>query len=237
MSHQTKIVKVRNQLVHLQLPGRCKICGASLPVKTEVLSEGYTSNMRGAYAEHGTYYLVQKCPFCESVLTNLFSIRPDSRDRTRISEYGRPAVQTPKIKEADFPQQISDISPRFVSVYTQSFKAERIGLTELAGMGYRKALEMLVKDYAIHKFPNLGTKIAKESLQDALTQIDTNEIKVLAQVAIKIGNDETHYYRKHDWDISELKGYIESINVFILSDLNTIQAKVRLDEDHSSGHQ
>lgn len=47
MSHQTKIVKVRNQLVHLQLPGRCKICGASLPVKTEVLSEGYTSNMRG----------------------------------------------------------------------------------------------------------------------------------------------------------------------------------------------
>ncbi|MEK0405122.1 hypothetical protein WNX62_16005, partial [Lactiplantibacillus plantarum] len=85
-------------------------------------------------------------------------IRPDSRDRTRISEYGRPAVQTPKIKEADFPQQISDISPRFVSVYTQSFKAERIGLAELAGMGYRKALEMLVKDYAIHKFPNLGTK-------------------------------------------------------------------------------
>ena len=73
----------------------------------------------------------------------------------------------------------------------------------------------------------------KKSLQDALKRIDTHEIKVLGQVATKIGNDETHYYRKHDWKISDLKNYIEAIVMFIMSDLSFDQANQRLSSDRN----
>jgi hypothetical protein len=43
---------------------------------------------------------------------------------------------------------------RFIKTYLQSLVAENSGLDELAGMGYRKSIEYLVKDWAIQNNPS-----------------------------------------------------------------------------------
>jgi len=44
---------------------------------------------------------------------------------------------------------ISELSPSFVKIIAQAQSAEEHGLDEIAGPGFRKALEFLIKDFAI----------------------------------------------------------------------------------------
>jgi hypothetical protein len=53
------------------------------------------------------------------------------------------------------------IQSNFIKTYLQSLEAEKFGLDELAGMGYRKAIEYLVKDWAIQNNPDEKEKIEK----------------------------------------------------------------------------
>jgi hypothetical protein len=64
-----------------------------------------------------------------------------------------------------FSDNIKSLSPQFIEIYTDSLTAENTGLTSICGMGYRKALEFLVKDYAILKNPNESDSIKKKLCQ------------------------------------------------------------------------
>ncbi|WP_334215259.1 hypothetical protein [Salinimicrobium catena] len=48
------------------------------------------------------------------------------------------------------------VPSKCIRTYLQSLEAEHHGLDELAGMGYRKAIEYLVKDWAIKNNPDKG---------------------------------------------------------------------------------
>jgi hypothetical protein len=49
--------------------------------------------------------------------------------------------------------QVREISPAFCAIYEEAHKAEQFGLIEICGVGYRKSLEFLIKDYLIRKRP------------------------------------------------------------------------------------
>lgn len=74
-------------------------------------------------------------------------------------------------------------------------------------MGYRKSLEFLIKDYAIAFHPDKETDIVKSQLSPCINEyIDNKRIKSLATASAWIGNDETHYTRKHeDYNVEHLK--------------------------------
>ncbi|MBI5787992.1 MAG: DUF4145 domain-containing protein [Candidatus Schekmanbacteria bacterium] len=80
-------------------------------------------------------------------------------------------------------------------------------------MGYRKALEFLIKDYLISEAPNDATKdeIKKEFLGDTIKKrVNDPNVKSVAERAVWLGNDETHYERKwQDKDLSHLKQLIQ----------------------------
>lgn len=120
-----------------------------------------------------------------------------------------------------FAESISDLSPMFCKIYNQSIHAEEIGLSEIAGPGYRKALEFLVKDYAISNNPDAVTKIQSTPLTDCIKQyIDFDKIRLLAEKSAWIGNDLTHYSKKHeDLDIDDLKRLINAMVSYIDSEL------------------
>ena len=46
-------------------------------------------------------------------------------------------------------EQIEKLSPRFIDVYNQALRSEDCGDIILASVGFRTALEILIKDYAI----------------------------------------------------------------------------------------
>lgn len=111
----------------------------------------------------------------------------------------------------DFSQSISEISEQFVEIYNQAYSAEQQNLKEICGVGYRKALEFLIKDYAILKFPDEKDKIEKKLLGVCIKDyIENNRIKSVAKRAVWLGNDETHYIRKWEGkNLSDLKILID----------------------------
>lgn len=111
----------------------------------------------------------------------------------------------------EFTETIETISQNFVSIYNQAFSAEQYNLTEICGVGYRKALEFLIKDYLIINNPQDTEKIQKKQLGPCISDyIDNTRLKAVAKRAVWLGNDETHYIRKWETkDLQDLKKLIE----------------------------
>lgn len=139
---------------------------------------------------------------------------------------------TPSNK-ASFSPHIASLSKEFVEIYNQAYQAEQAGLSKICGAGYRKSLEFLVKDYAISESPDDESKIKKKLLGACINDhIDNKKIQTLAKASAWIGNDETHYERKHeDYDISHLKEFINAIVLHIGSELSLYSAEDLLNKD------
>jgi hypothetical protein len=123
---------------------------------------------------------------------------------------------TPKSpREELFSETIKEVSPTFVQIYNEAVAAESLELSEIAGIGYRKALEFLIKDFAIQQKPSDEEKIKTTFLGTVIKDyIDDSRLKSTVTRATWLGNDETHYVRKWiDKDINDLKLLIKlSIN-------------------------
>lgn len=111
-------------------------------------------------------------------------------------------------------KEIKKVSPDFVLMYEQAYKAEKNNLIDLCGMGYRKSLEILITDFVLYK-SNPGEKLKKEVMRLNLMEKikryfnDDNDFLTCAERATWIGNDETHLVRKHtNVDIQNMKELI-----------------------------
>lgn len=94
-------------------------------------------------------------------------------------------------------------------------------------MGYRKALEFLVKDYAIFLNQEDEDKIKNASLSSCINNyIDNIKIRHLSLASTWLGNDETHYIKKsQDYTIDNIITFIDATVSFIDSDLAAIKAE------------
>lgn len=106
---------------------------------------------------------------------------------------------------------LSAVSERFIDMYNQALKAEYNGSCELAAIGYRSALEILVKDFAIKELNEPEETASKQSLCDAIAKyLKQEELVRTADVVRILGNDYTHYKRKYpEHDFALLKKYME----------------------------
>lgn len=127
------------------------------------------------------------------------------------------------------PDEIKSISPGYVELLSQSEAAEAYELDQIAGAGYRKALEFLIKDYAIKKNPAKADGIKKSFLGNCINEYVTDEnVKECSKRAAWLGNDETHYIRKwEEKDINDLKILIRLTQAWIL---NSVLTEKYLDE-------
>ena len=100
-------------------------------------------------------------------------------------------------------------------------------MNQIAGVGYRKAAEFLIKDYVISKNPSDEEHIKSIMLGQVIAEYlnDFPKIQALAKSVSWIGNDETHYVRRHDdKDIQDLKKFILSAAQFIAADYDADEA-------------
>jgi hypothetical protein len=105
---------------------------------------------------------------------------------------------------------IKNLSSGFVDIYGQAEAAEHHGLKDICGVGYRKALEFLIKDYIIKNDPELKSVVENKLLAACIGDyIENKKIVDISKRAVWLGNDETHYIRKWEgMDISHLKQLI-----------------------------
>jgi hypothetical protein len=118
---------------------------------------------------------------------------------------------------------ILTLSPSFARIAAQARTAEEHGLDDVAGPGYRKAFEFLIKDYAISLQADDKAKeeIKKLQLGAVIEKYLTGDkLPIVSKRAAWLGNDETHYERR--WigkDLEDLKKLIEAVEYFIAMEL------------------
>ena len=143
----------------------------------------------------------------------------------RLREIGPPIFRAPQVRAS-----VRKTSPGFAAIYGQSAVAEGLKLKQVAGAGYRKALEFLVKDYCKILEPSKADSIEKTALGACINNFVTDEnIKTTASRAVWLGNDETHYVRQYDdFDIEHLKELIDLTVNWIDTDVRTREFQQRL---------
>jgi len=99
--------------------------------------------------------------------------------------------------EEDFPPIIERHCKKFIEIYNQALTAEKNGLTEICGLGYRKSFEFLIKDYLLKKHPKTEhEKIKNLPIGQCITNyVSSDEIKLLSYRVIWLGNDHAHYIK------------------------------------------
>lgn len=108
-----------------------------------------------------------------------------------------------------FEPAILALSPSFGEIYHQAQSAEQSGLDQIAGLGYRKALEFLVKDYLIRENPGDADTIKQTFLGQCITRLKDERIRAAVERAVWLGNDEAHYVRRwQGMDVTDLKRII-----------------------------
>lgn len=187
-----------NDSVTYEEIGKCPLCHVAL--HPDVL----TATL---YDDH--LYMIASCPSCEGAF---FLTYFQDRNIFYLED-----VTPKKIESADLPHSIKSLSPKFSDIFSQAENAEEQGLSEICGLGYRRALEFLVKDYLCHADPEHVNEIKEQTLSTCIkNRIKDERIKTLAERATWIGNDETHYIRKHeDLDIQDMKRFICAMEAYI----------------------
>ena len=165
------------------------------------------------------FYGMYLCPHCHQPFFCHFSNYVDRSYGSDFYFSNLVSVEPQTAPVTYFSDEITALSPAFVETYNQSVIAESNNLTQICGVGYRKSLEFLVKDYLCHKYPDDKDAIFEEYLSRSIKRIEDRRIQTLAERSSWIGNDETHYIKKHeDIGIDEMKTFINAMLRYIESE-------------------
>ena len=127
----------------------------------------------------------------------------------------------------EFPKEIKEVSPKFPSIYNQAAKGEHYGCIDIAGAGFRKAAEFLVRDFAIYKNENkkekiLNTLAARNVIRNFLSGY--SRISRAAMASLELGNDEAHYSKIYpEYSLKDLNDFIEIVVGEIVDELKLEQ--------------
>ena len=191
----------------ITIPNECPICGRTIRPIT-VFSYGNGIDLK----------IVFKCSHekCDELFISYYQRVPSVGGP--LDEFNLLCSKPKACKFKDFDECIKTLSPRFEKIYNQAKHAEELDLDEICGVGYRKALEFIIKDYCKGENPSAIVAIEKNELGKCITDyIEDEDIKNCSRRATWLGNDETHYVRKWNGkDIEDLKMLID-LTVFWIS--------------------
>lgn len=201
------------------LPDFCPICNHAAQL---IFINGFASRSRSVIGARECMQTVVQCPRndCKRYSIAYYSTL-SSTMRNFKYEYSLPKFNQPRC----FSDSISEMSPEFISIYNQALDAESKGLDKITGVGFRKALEFLIKDYLIKNNPEREEDIKIKSLGNCIQDdVKDKNIKSVSKRAVWLGNDETHYIRKWDGkDVNDLKMLIDLTLYWIDSEELTLK--------------
>ena len=193
-------------------PTSCPHCHATISPKGI-----YFSTLINAENVHDGYVSLFQCPHC---YMPFIAFHKKAGTAPNFVAPTIPVTHTP-------PKHVSTLSPDFVKIHQEAQIAEAYGLSEICGMGYRKALEFLIKDYLINTVGEDAETIRKMELNNCISNKVTNEgLKTLAQRATWLGNDFTHYTRKfEEYELDDLKRFLDATIQWINMELTIREAE------------
>ncbi len=208
----------------IELPNYCPWC------KSKISPSILSSTPFDTINKNFPVSLTLQCPSCNKHFLQTYKVNLSPAgyiDELKIDN-DKPMPET----SFEYPSEIDEISKEFKNIITQSSNAEALKFDHLAGIGYRKAIEFLVKDYLINCKNKDETKISKQQLGQCISDIDDTRINNLARAASWIGNDETHYVRKHiDKDVQDLKKFLHALTALVSLEISISKATEFINKD------
>lgn len=212
---QTETYIITRDEIKFEVPSKCPHCHKEMTASIIMQSKPIEIKQVKRIG------LLAQCTICDQffALGYLYRYNYEKHETVLI-----PYNYSPEIN-IEIPENINKISEKFEEIYRQSKLAEAYNLNQIAGMGYRKSIEYLVKDYLIFKKVGNPDDILKMRLGNAIDKIDNDQIKNLARASTYIGNDETHPIKlQPNKDISDLKKFLEALIHYIAFDLSASEA-------------
>ena len=198
----------------IQIPQTCPWCGiGNNPTNNEAgkieIQEGYIFSMH------------HRCPACKKYHMTNQEYLHQANKTTMVLVYPNKVV-------TDIDRLFIEYAPRFVVFYSEAIEAEKSGLENIAGTGYRSAVECLIKDYALAF--ELDTKEylsdPKLTFNNAIDRYvkDDDLLKGALHFIRTVGNGYTHWNKSTSISLPELKNYVDIIiqifkSKFMLKDL------------------
>lgn len=198
-------VKTNTGLDHqlrIEKPNICPKCKTSIFATLDTYS-----NVTYNKASEEIFTAIFLCPNCQEHFVTNYKIIYDNQKQYVINI----GYSINYAIDNDIPNNIKALSPNFVKIYEQALTAHENGLNELVGIGLRKSIEFLVKDYLINAKCLPQKEVEQMFLQNAIHKLKDEDITSLAEKITWLGNDESHFVRKH----TEIDNPIESILRFI----------------------
>lgn len=213
--------------IEIQSPSHCPMCNTVTqinPLTNWLIQKNDESN------ELFSFYF---CSNCEKFFIGHYEVL--GYEESELISFS-PEKSEKSYDTRKFSKLIQNISPDFCEIYNQTYRAQQQNLCRILGTGYRKALEFLVKDYAIFLKPNESDSIKKLDVTSCINKyIKNSKIKSLATAARWIGNDETHYIKKNlDYNIEDMIKFIDVIVSFIDSEPTISKAQKMTNNDKKS---
>jgi hypothetical protein len=186
------------------LPDCCPQCGCHIgPIQTGLAFD------RWSPFNTVSLEVVLRCPRLQC--SRLFIASYSRSDYSSGDVLSLKSTAPTQIRDLAFPAIICEVSPAFAEIFNEGHKAEQMGWKLACGPAYRKALEFLIKDYSIRLHPLEEDKIKGTPLGQCIKDYVKNvAVNKVAERAVWLGNDETHYQRK--WvgkDLEDLKKLIQ----------------------------
>lgn len=208
-SESIESAKYGDRTIKIDTVATCPMCKIS--IKPIQLHSVFKIKGSTIYVENFHF-----CPSCDHSFISRYEGSVDSVGK-QLDPLSLKSCEPKQFKKQTFNQNLNELSPQFVKIHNQALAAEVSDLDEIAGLGYRKALEFLVKDFAIHEHSDSEGKIKSMPLAACIKEyIDAPNIKTLATRSAWIGNDEAHYIRKQeDRDVTDMKSFIQATVYFI----------------------
>jgi hypothetical protein len=206
------------QTFNINFPDVCGNCGRKV----------HPNFLMGAFVDEDDQKLSMEAIFkCNNPNCNHFILgyyQRDSLDEAFKLVYVAPGKPLEKV----FSKEIMGLSPKFIRLYNQLVSAEQSGLDLIIGLGYRKALETLVKDYLVYLEPQNKQSIYNLSLNQGINSLDNNNIKEISKRITGLDHYEESFTRQ--WkrkDIQDLKKLIDVTSSFFTLNL---RLKSQLDQ-------
>jgi hypothetical protein len=187
------------------LPDTCPICNTVIAphiLYTYVLQND-NHNITLSHSFFG-------CPKCSKTFCVTYRISEYTSNRGVYSSYPIHTLPYPENK-MPISESIEKSFPVAMDLFRQAEKAENFELSDLSGMGYRKALEFLIKDALIELNIEGRENVVKLTLCQAIDKCaDAPKLRKAAHAARDLGNDFAHYEQRCDADdISALKSLLK----------------------------
>lgn len=163
-------------------PAECPHCG--IHCNADIVGRHFHK------ADPAIAFIIFKCTACSKFFSAVYTVKDNISSICCVAP-----SKVSRFRD----ELIEALSPKFIEIYNQALLARDNGSYDLAGIGYRKALEILIKDYAITELHKDESSVSKMKLVDAISDyLGDRELISSADVVRYLGNDYAHYKRRYD---------------------------------------